>query len=147
MRWPKESTVRSCRLSDEREAIATSKTSKRLYCSTAVDWTSTHDNAGWAKKSAQGAVSLLPPLTHDARTIGNNRSTRICSACGLLVSLRRLGDYGRTQGKAKAEAAAAVNRRAPVAVRRPAIRRLAAPTAAPVHAERVRRGTNWIHHS
>ena len=65
----------------------------------------------------------------------------------LAVRLRRLGDSGWTQGNAKAEAAAAVNRHAPVAVRRPAIRGLAAPTAAPVHAERVRRGTNWIYHS
>ena len=147
MRWPKESTVRSCRLSDEREAIATSKTSKRLYCSTAVDWTSTHDNAGWAKKSAQGAVSLLPPLTHDARTIGNNRSTRICSACGLLVRLRRLGDSGGTKGQAEAEAEVAADRREPVPARRPTTRGHVVPTAAPEHAIRARHRTNWIHHS
>ena len=57
LRWKREkeqsseiSEIVSDSLSDEREAIATSKTSKRskrLYCSTAVDWISTHDNAGW----------------------------------------------------------------------------------------------------
>ena len=116
-----------------------------------TEWVSQKLEKGLAhlflKNLRRGTRSLPPGLTREARTTGNNRSTSIRSAWALLVRLRRLGDSGGTQGNAKAEAAAAVNRHAPVAVRRPAIRGLAAPTAAPEHAERVRRGTNWIYHS
>ncbi len=55
--------------------------------------------------------------------------------------LRLLGDFQGTQGNAEAVVVGPVRRAVPETNRRPAIRGLAAPTAAPVHAERVRRGT------
>jgi hypothetical protein len=55
----------------------------------------------------------------------------------LLVRLRRLGVSRGTQGNAEAEAAAAVLRRAPEPVRRPANRGRAAPTAATEHTKRA----------
>ena len=45
-------------------AIATSKTSKRLCCFDAVDWISTHDNAGWTTNFDAIATTFS---THHAR--------------------------------------------------------------------------------
>jgi hypothetical protein len=78
---------------------------------------------------------LRPKLRHRSRGCASLHRA-YATGCAHLLRLRLLAR--RTQGHTKAEGVAAVRRLAPVAVRRPTIHGVVAPTAATVHADRAR---------